>query len=112
VRLRRKLFEINVDRRNAASKYRPPIKALVGRLTRFRSKTPRPLVDAFSSREPASTSLENAMAYSLAICVDAEWKIPAPETCDAIRKATTTAGTLISLKNWSTESIVIPPKRR
>jgi hypothetical protein len=52
------------------------------------------------------------MTYSLAICVDAEWKIPAPETCDAIRKATTTAGTLISLKNWSTESIVIPPKRR
>jgi hypothetical protein len=71
-----------------------------------------PLVDAFSSREPASISLENAVAYSLAICVDAEWKIPAPETCDAIRNATTTAGTLISLKNWSTESIVIPPKRR
>ena len=37
--------------------------------------------------------------YSLANCAGAEWKMPAPETWEAIRKAATTAGTLISLKN-------------
>jgi hypothetical protein len=38
-------------------------------------------------------------AYSLASCAGAWWKIPPPETCDAIRNAATTAGTLISLRN-------------
>lgn len=38
-------------------------------------------------------------SYSLANCVGEEWKIPAPDTCDAIKKAATTAGTLISLRN-------------
>jgi hypothetical protein len=38
-------------------------------------------------------------SYSLAICADAEWNITPPETCDAIRNAATTAGTLINLKN-------------
>jgi hypothetical protein len=37
--------------------------------------------------------------YSLANCADEEWKMPAPETWEAIRKAATTAGTLISLRN-------------
>ena len=32
-------------------------------------------------------------------CVDVLWKIPAPDICDAIKKAATTAGTLISLRN-------------
>jgi hypothetical protein len=36
--------------------------------------------------------------YSLAIWAGEEWKIPAPETCDAIKNATTTAGRLISLR--------------
>ena len=39
------------------------------------------------------------------------WRIPAPETCDAIRNATTTAGTVIKRRNWSTDSIAsVPPK--
>jgi hypothetical protein len=37
--------------------------------------------------------------HSLANCVGVEWKIPAPETWEAIRKAATTAGTLMSLRN-------------
>ncbi len=37
--------------------------------------------------------------YWLAICACAGWKIPAPEICDAIRNAATTAGRLISLRN-------------
>jgi hypothetical protein len=37
--------------------------------------------------------------YWLAISACAGWKIPAPEICDAIRKAATTAGRLISLRN-------------
>jgi hypothetical protein len=73
LRLRRELFERDLDRRDAASKFGQPIKALI--------------FDAVYG------------GYSLAICVDAEWKIPAPETCDAIRNAATMAGTLISLKN-------------
>jgi hypothetical protein len=43
--------------------------------------------------------VEERGRYWLVIWVRAEWKIPAPETCDAIRNAATTAGTLISLKN-------------
>jgi hypothetical protein len=39
------------------------------------------------------------MVYSPAICTCAGRRIPAPEICDAIRKATTTAGTLINLRN-------------
>jgi hypothetical protein len=37
--------------------------------------------------------------HSLAYCDGVEWKIPAPETWEAIRRAATTAGTLMSLKN-------------
>jgi hypothetical protein len=37
--------------------------------------------------------------YSLANCADWAWKTPAPDTWEAIRKAATTAGTLISLRN-------------
>lgn len=51
-----------------------------------------------------------AGGYSFAICTCAGWKIPAPEICDAIRNAAKTAGMLISLRNWSTESIVFAPK--
>lgn len=36
--------------------------------------------------------------------------MPAPETWEAIRKAATMAGTLISLKNWSTESMPVAPQ--
>ena len=39
-----------------------------------------------------------------------EWKIPAPETCDAIKNAAITAGTLMNRKNWSIESIAVVPK--
>jgi hypothetical protein len=38
-------------------------------------------------------------AYWLAYCDGWLWKTPAPETWEAIRKAATTAGTLISLRN-------------
>src|ERR1700730_17580469 len=48
--------------------------------------------------------------YSLASCTDAGREITPPEICDAIRNATTMAGTLISLRNWSTESIVVVPQ--
>jgi hypothetical protein len=37
--------------------------------------------------------------YRLDISACAAWKTPPPEICDAIRKAATTAGTLISLRN-------------
>jgi hypothetical protein len=37
--------------------------------------------------------------YWLANSVGEPWKMPAPDTCEAIRKAATTAGTLISLRN-------------
>jgi hypothetical protein len=37
--------------------------------------------------------------YWLASCVGCAWKTPAPDTWEAIRKAATTAGTLISLRN-------------
>jgi hypothetical protein len=40
-----------------------------------------------------------SIAYSPVNCAGEEWKMPAPETWEAIRKAATTAGTLISLKN-------------
>ena len=36
--------------------------------------------------------------------------MPAPETCDAIRNAATTAGRLASLRNWSTESMIFVPQ--
>jgi hypothetical protein len=39
----------------------------------------------------------------------ADQKIPDPDTCDAIRKAATTAGTLMSLSTWSTESMTVVP---
>jgi hypothetical protein len=48
--------------------------------------------------------------YSLAKCIGEEWKIPAPETCEAIRKAATTAGTLMNRRNWSIESMNVVPK--
>ena len=44
-------------------------------------------------------SANGLWGYSLAIWTWAERKTPAPETCDAIRNAATTAGTLISLRN-------------
>ena len=44
------------------------------------------------------------------LCREAGWRIPAPETCDAIRKATTTAGTVIKRRNWSTDSIALVPQ--
>jgi hypothetical protein len=47
----------------------------------------------------AGKRLSGKVRYSLAYCVGVEWNIPAPETCDAIRNAATTAGTLMSLKN-------------
>ena len=37
--------------------------------------------------------------YWLVNCVGGELKMPAPETWEAIKKAATTAGTLISLRN-------------
>jgi len=37
--------------------------------------------------------------HSLAYCDGVEWKIPAPETWEAIRKAAKTAGTLMNLRN-------------
>jgi len=40
----------------------------------------------------------------------AQFDVRAAETCDAMMNATNTAGTLISLRNWSTESICHPPK--
>ena len=36
--------------------------------------------------------------HSLAYCDGVEWKIPAPEIWEAIRKAAMTAGTLMSLR--------------
>jgi hypothetical protein len=43
--------------------------------------------------------LVSPTGYSLTICTCAGRKIPAPEICDAIRNAATTAGRLISLRN-------------
>jgi hypothetical protein len=43
--------------------------------------------------------------YSLARCIGTDWKIPAPETWEAISNAASTAGTLINLRNWSIERI-------
>ncbi len=37
--------------------------------------------------------------YWLANCAGWTWNTPAPDTCEAIRKAATTAGTLMSLRN-------------
>jgi hypothetical protein len=37
--------------------------------------------------------------HSLAYCDGVEWKMPAPETWEAIRKAAKTAGTLMNLRN-------------
>lgn len=37
--------------------------------------------------------------------------MPAPDTWEAIKKAATTAGTLISLRNWSTESMFNVPQK-
>ena len=37
--------------------------------------------------------------HSLAYCDGMEWKIPAPETWEAIRRAATMAGTLMNLRN-------------
>ena len=54
--------------------------------------------------------LPGLAAYSLAISIATERDVNPPEICDAIRKAATTAGTLINLRNWSTESIVFAPK--
>jgi hypothetical protein len=50
---------------------------------------------------PASRPAEGpeSRRHSLAKCVGVEWKIPAPETWEAIRKAATTAGTLMNLRN-------------
>jgi hypothetical protein len=42
--------------------------------------------------------------YSLAGCIGLDWKIPAPETWEAISNAATTAGTLINLRNWCRRS--------
>ena len=48
--------------------------------------------------------------YSLAISIATVRGVNPPEICDAIKNAATTAGTLINLRNWSTESIVFAPK--
>jgi hypothetical protein len=37
--------------------------------------------------------------HSLAYCDGVEWKMPDPETWEAIRKAAKTAGTLMNLRN-------------
>jgi hypothetical protein len=63
---------------------------------------------------PKAAGRQNCLLFqedhSLAYCDGEEWKIPAPETWEAIRKAATTAGTLMSLRNWSTDSMfVVPP---
>lgn len=52
-----------------------------------------------------------ARDYSLVNWAGCEWKTPAPETWEAIKKAATTAGTLISLRNWSTDSISTSPQK-
>ena len=46
-----------------------------------------------------SKTRDRPPCHWLAICTGVEWKIPAPETCDAIRNAAMTAGTLMNLKN-------------
>jgi hypothetical protein len=38
-------------------------------------------------------------SYSLAACIAWEWKIPAPETWEAITNAAKTAGTLMKRRN-------------
>jgi hypothetical protein len=48
--------------------------------------------------------------YSLARCIGEEWKIPAPETWEAIRNAAITAGTLMNRRNWSIESMKCRPQ--
>jgi hypothetical protein len=47
--------------------------------------------------------------YLLAIATGEVRDVIPPEICDAMRNAATTAGTLINLRNWSTESIVYAP---
>jgi hypothetical protein len=63
-----------------------------------------------SCREEGPNRAVGLTGYSLASCTDAGREITPPEICDAIRNATTMAGTLISLRNWSTESIVVVPQ--
>ena len=41
----------------------------------------------------------------------AQFDVSAAEICDAMMKATNTAGTLISLRNWSTEIICHPQRQ-
>ena len=52
---------------------------------------------------PADRGMPNGRLFlgdhSVEYCDDEDWKIPAPETWEAIRKAATTAGTLINLRN-------------
>jgi hypothetical protein len=78
LRLRRELFESDVAWRQAAPKRYQPVKALLARL--------------------AGKAL-GRKGHWLAIYADAGWKIPAPETCDTISNAATTARRLISRKN-------------
>jgi hypothetical protein len=51
-----------------------------------------------------------AGGYLLANSTWAGCEVIPPEICDAIKNAATTAGRLISLKNWSTESISSVPQ--
>jgi hypothetical protein len=52
-----------------------------------------------SIRCSRSNSTLEVGGYSLAIAIGAVRGVTAPEICDAIRKAATTAGTLINLRN-------------
>jgi len=95
---------------------------LINRNTKMNRQTTSPLADVADGKrrnrvlgkrwgsEEGPNRAIGLTGYSLASCTDAGREITPPEICDAIRNATTMAGTLISLRNWSTESIVVVPQ--
>jgi hypothetical protein len=95
---------------------------LISRNTKMNHQTTSPLADVAGAKrrnrhlgkrsgsEEGPNRAVGLAGYSLASCTDAGREITPPEICDAIRNATTMAGTLISLRNWSTESIVVVPQ--
>lgn len=80
------------------------LKSPLSKPTRRPAKKPRKVTRSGPrAKSPGTAGSQNQRLFqgdhSLEYCDDEEWKIPAPETWEAIRKAATTAGTLISLKN-------------
>jgi hypothetical protein len=50
-------------------------------------------------RSPDPRTIQSSISWGYSLTSDTAAGITPPEICDAIRKATTTAGTLINLRN-------------